>query len=90
MRNERAWPQQCWKSCANGSNIVALRFGDHGTKEMLGVVGRKSKLLGCPEKPSKGIGRFYLNRETDTNKQCKIARGTCKQKKTIELVHNSA
>ena len=24
---------------ANGSNIVALRFGDHGTKEMLGVVG---------------------------------------------------
>ena len=29
MRNERE----------NGSNIVALRFGDHGTKEMLGVVG---------------------------------------------------
>ena len=41
MRNERARPQQCWKSCANGSNIVALRFGDHGTKEMLGVVGWK-------------------------------------------------
>ena len=41
MRNESAWPQQCWKSCANGSNIVALRFGDHGTKEMLGVVGWK-------------------------------------------------
>ena len=39
MCNARAWPQQCWKSCANGSNIVALRFGDHGTKEMLGVVG---------------------------------------------------
>ena len=39
MRNERAWPQQCWKSCANGSNIVVLRFGAHGTKEMLGVVG---------------------------------------------------
>ena len=38
MRNERAWPQQCWKSYANGSNIVELRFGDHGTKEMLGVV----------------------------------------------------
>ena len=31
---------------------------------------------------------FYLNRETDTNKWCKIAKG--KQKKTIELVHNSA
>ena len=41
MRNERAWPQQCWKSCANGSNIVALRFGDHRTKEMLEVVGWK-------------------------------------------------
>ena len=39
MHNKRAWPQQCWKSCANGSNIVALRFGDHETKEMLGVVG---------------------------------------------------
>ena len=39
MCNERARPQKCWKSCANGSNIVALRFGDHGTKEMLGVVG---------------------------------------------------
>ena len=41
MRNERAWLQQCYKSCANGSNIVALRFGDYGTKEMLGVVGLK-------------------------------------------------
>ena len=30
-----------WKSCANGSNIVAPRFGDHGTKKMLGVVGSK-------------------------------------------------
>ena len=39
MRNERALPQQCWKSYANGSNIVALRFGDHRTKEMLGVIG---------------------------------------------------
>ena len=39
MRNERARPQKCWKSCANGSNFIALRFGDHGRKEMLGVVG---------------------------------------------------
>ena len=38
MCNECAWPQQCWKSCANGSSIVALRFGDHRTIEMLGVV----------------------------------------------------
>ena len=41
MCNAHAWPQQCWKSCANGSNIVALRFGDHGTKEMLGVLAQK-------------------------------------------------
>ena len=39
MRNERALPQQCWKSYANGSNIVALGFRDHRTKEMLGVIG---------------------------------------------------
>ena len=31
--------QECWKSCTNGSNIVALRFSDHGTKEMLHVTG---------------------------------------------------
>ena len=24
----RAWPQQCWWNCENGSNIVALRFSD--------------------------------------------------------------
>ena len=22
MHNERAWPQQCWKSCANASAIT--------------------------------------------------------------------
>ena len=38
--NASAWPKQCWKSCANRSNIVTLLFGDHGTKEMLGVVGK--------------------------------------------------
>ena len=37
MCNACAWPQQCWKT--NESNIVALHFGDHGTKEMLGDVG---------------------------------------------------
>ena len=31
---------------------------------------------------------FYLTRETNTNNYCKIA--TSKQKKTMELVHNSA
>ena len=34
------------------------------------------------------IERFYLTRETDNNNYCKIASN--KQKKTIELVHNSA
>ena len=38
MCNASAWLPQCWKSCANGSKIVALRFEDHETKEMLGVV----------------------------------------------------
>ena len=32
MCNAGSWLEQCWKSCANGSNIVARRFGDHGTR----------------------------------------------------------
>ena len=39
MCNAPKRSQQCWNSCANGSNIAALRFSDHGTQEMLGVVG---------------------------------------------------
>ena len=34
-------PTMLPKSCANRSNIVALRFSDHGTNEMLGVAGSK-------------------------------------------------
>ena len=41
MCNTRVWPQQFWRSCANGSNIVVLRLGAHGKKGMLGVVGSK-------------------------------------------------
>ena len=41
MGNAHAWHQQCWTSCANESNIVAIRFGNHGTKEMLRVVDLK-------------------------------------------------
>ena len=37
----RAGPPKCRKSCANGSNIVTFRFGYHGTKYILGVVGLK-------------------------------------------------
>jgi len=38
--------------------------------------------------PDNIIERFYLTRETDNNNYYKIASN--KQKKTIELVHNSA
>ena len=41
MCNASLWLQQCWKSCANRSKIVAQRFDDHETKEMLGDVGSK-------------------------------------------------
>ena len=30
-----------WKSCANWSNITALRFGDQGTKEILQLLSQK-------------------------------------------------
>ena len=53
--------KQCWKSCANGSNIVALHFGDHGTKEMLGVVGWK----GWP------VSNFAQQHATTCNRVCK-------------------
>ena len=36
MCNAHAWPQQCSKSCANRSNIVALRFGDSRNKRNVG------------------------------------------------------
>ena len=61
MRNQRAWPQQYWKSCASRSNIVALRFGDHGTKEMLGVVGWKVWL----------VSNFARQHATTCNRVCK-------------------
>ena len=31
--NAYAWPLQCWKSCANGSNIVAFHFSDQLTEQ---------------------------------------------------------
>ena len=33
MCNAHVFPQQCWKGCANRSNIVALCFSDHGTNK---------------------------------------------------------
>lgn len=39
--NAHAWPQHCWESCANESNIVTLCLNDLGTKEMLGFVASK-------------------------------------------------
>lgn len=41
MCNACEGPHHCWKSCVNGSNIVALRFSNYGTKEMFGVVDSK-------------------------------------------------
>ena len=45
MCNARAWPTNVGrglrKSCANASNIVVLRLGEKGTKNMLGVAGSK-------------------------------------------------
>ena len=41
MCNVHAWPQQCWRSCANGSNIVALHFSDHGTKKCWELLAEK-------------------------------------------------
>ena len=38
MCNAHTWSQQCWKSYASTSKIVALNFGDHETKEMLGGI----------------------------------------------------
>ena len=31
--NAHVWPTQCYKSCANGYNIVLLCFGDRRTKK---------------------------------------------------------
>ena len=33
MCNAYAWSLQCWKSCANGSNIVAFHFSDQLTEQ---------------------------------------------------------
>ena len=46
---------------ANGSNVVALRFGDHGTKEMLGVAGSKVWL----------VSNFAQQLPTTCNRVCK-------------------
>ena len=48
-------------SCVNGSNTVALRFSDHGTKEMLRVMGSNV----WP------VSNFALQRPTTCNRVCK-------------------
>ena len=81
MRNERARPQQCWKSCANGSNIVALRVGDHGIKEMLGVVGWKV----WP------VSNFSQHATTSNNMQQGVQTdATCNIQQCWELLANNA
>ena len=61
MCNVHAWHQQCCKSCADGSNIVVLRFSDHRTKEMLGLVDSKV----WP------VSNFAQQLPTTCNKMCK-------------------
>ena len=41
MRNVRVRGPKMFEDLCNGSNIVVLRFGDYGTKDMLVVVGLK-------------------------------------------------
>ena len=73
-------PQQCWKSCANGSIIVVLRFGDHGTKEMLGVVGWEVWL----------VSNFVQQHATTSNniQQCVQTNATCNIQQCWELLAN--
>ena len=56
MFNVPVWPQQCWKGCANRSNFVTLRFGDLGTKGMLGAVSFKLRLTTLNNKQQHVIG----------------------------------
>ena len=41
MCNARERPQQRWRSCVNGSNIVALRFGDTEQKKCWELIAQK-------------------------------------------------
>ena len=77
IRNECAWPQQCWKSCPNGSNIVAPRFGDHGTRNV-GSCWLKS------------LTSFKLCATTSSNLQQGVQTGaTCNIPQCWELLANN-
>ena len=70
--NAHAWPQQCWKSSVNG-NIVALSFGDQGTKEIWGVVT-------CWLKSLTGLKRFATSQQhatTSNNTQQGVQMDVC-------------
>ena len=54
---------------------------------MLSLLNVLNSGLQLYQRQSTILQKFYLTRETDTNNYCKIA--TSKQKKTMELVHNS-
>ena len=76
MCNTRVWPQQCWRSCANGSNIVVLRLGGHGKKGMLGVVGSKV----WP------FSNFLQQHPTTCKRVCNRIQGTYSGSNVIALV----
>ena len=64
MCNARAWLQQCCKSCANGSNIVALRFGDHRKK-------KSWELLAQNFEPFQTLRNNTQQHATTSNMACK-------------------
>ena len=68
MRNECAWPNNVGRAVqTNPTYIVARRFGDHGTKEILGVVGWKL----WP------VSNFAQQHPTTCNRVCMLSIGSC-------------
>ena len=82
MRNERAWPRQCWKSCANRSNTVALRFGDHGTKELWKLLAEKSDQF-------QTLRNNTQQHPTTCNRVCKRTQHACNIQQYWELLANN-
>ena len=74
MHNERAWPQQCWKSCANRSNIV--RFA-------LAIMEQKK----CWELLAEKFDQFQTLR--NNMQQGAQTDATCNIQKCWELVANN-
>ena len=79
MCNAGAWPLKCSRGCGNRYNVVALRPGDHGTKELLRVVDSKvwpvsnfaRQLLTTPNNMQQGVQtNTYLHEACRTLAHC--------------------